>query len=213
MPELTIGFYIWAMFTLLISLLNSISVGAFWSEKENLPTELKVQLWAGAVMAACGFFAVFIFPVTYGMVELHGFEFYAAFLKIGLEPTDIPAMVEVIFSIAYLLIIFPVLGSGFVIWTNSLVVAYKRRTFGSVAVAGWNSYAQIRNTVSAFRNVPEVLEVIGKFFEGKSGRKLLVWAILILIPVAISLGAAVFTTWTIMKLADNKFQLDEVAAR
>lgn len=200
---------LWFVATLIISTLNAASVGAYWSEKDELPAGLQLSLWAGAIMAICGFFAVFIFPVTWLMQALHLFEVYGSFLGIkDLKPEDITTLVSGIYDMAYLLIIVPVIGSGFVIWIDSLIVAYQKRTLGSFAVAGWNTYAQVRNSINAIRYIPEALGDLGKIFKGKKGGQAFVYLLLILLPIVFSLGSAIVTTAAIMHAADERFQLD-----
>lgn len=182
--------------------------------KSDLPVGLQFSLWAGAIMAVCGFFALYIFPVTWLMQSLHIFEVYGSLLGYqDLSATAVAGMVDSIYNVAYLVMIVPILGSGFVIWINSLIVAYRRRTLGSIAVAGWNSFAQISNTVNAVKFVPSAFKGLGKAFSGKKGGQALAYLLIILLPIVLSLGAAIATTAAIMHAADERFQLDETARK
>jgi hypothetical protein len=52
------------------------------------------------------------------------------------------------------MVLFPILGSGLAITVHSWGVFWRQRNFTNGAVAGWNSFAQVYNVVSAFENVP-----------------------------------------------------------
>jgi hypothetical protein len=105
-------------------------------------------------------------------------------------------------SFWYLIVIFPLLGTGLVITIHSWMEAIRNRSIGSMAAAGWNTYAQVSNTMSAASNMGEVFSTVGRGFgeimksggNGKDGAKAkaLILAVLIVI-VALMLGALTTT--------------------
>lgn len=198
-----------------ISYWNATVVGRFWSEKDDLPTWTRVIMWSGAIMAVSGFFVVYVSLLTMIMKDLHMFEWLAtAFFKITLEPAEIEMLVQNIFDLAYLVIIFPVLGTGLMITINSWIVAYARRDLLSVGVAGYNTFAQLNNTIRAVRYVPQATRSLGKSFKlklGKDSGKAVAYIALFLFPIVVSLGGAIATTAVIMRASDARYQLDDIA--
>jgi hypothetical protein len=92
-----------------------------------------------------------------------------------------------IFSLWYVAVIFPILGSGIAIWAHSIRVAFHKRDFASIAAAGWNTYAQISNTVSAVNNLGGAFGDVGKLFgsalggKGDSKNKVAILAIMLVV--------------------------------
>lgn len=150
----------------LISIWNCFAVGSAWKDTMALGGWFnKTILWSAIIQSGVGF----SMPILIGL----------AYLSVGLmtggeEPALTMAegqqIIEWIFSLWYVAVIFPILGSGFAIWAHSLREAYRRRDFPSIATAGWNSFAQINNTVSAVQNLGGALGNVGELFRvlGKS---------------------------------------------
>lgn len=139
-----------------ISWYNAWSVGRFWTESKVIGGWTRFLVWCGVIMSACGFTWVYLTILTIvGVVT----EF------LTLEQA------EVMFALGYLIIIGPILGSGFGIWANSLVRAYRTRKFGDVAVAGYNTFAQGYNTFQAAKHAPGMLDTVLDFFVGGSSGK------------------------------------------
>lgn len=119
---------------------------------------------------------------------------------------------EAIINLGYLIIIFPVLGTGALIWVDSAIKAYQQRNFRSTGVAVWNTYAQARNTIGAVRHVPdafsEVLRYFGKAIgSGSKSKKGSEYVIVILVVIlAIILG--ILTTALLIQKFDRMVELD-----
>ena len=173
-----------------ISFLNAYGAGAMYSEAKAIGGWSRIVNVSALIMAACGWSWVLLTIETIAAVTL-GY----------LTPEEGQAM----FSLGYLFLIIPLIGSGFALWANSLVRAYKTRKFGDVGVAGWNTFAQVHNVYSAAKHAPgafkSVMDVFGK---SKDGRKLL--AIILLVIVA--LGGGFFITFAIARWADKKHAID-----
>jgi len=151
----------------LISIWNCYAVGSVWKDTMAFGGGFeKTLLWSGVIQSGVGF----SMPILIGLAYL-----VVTFATTGAEPALTPAegqqLMEWIFSLWYVAIIFPVLGSGFVIWFHSIKVAYQRRDFASIATAGWNSFAQIHNTVSAVRNLGGALGNVGELFKAAGSSK------------------------------------------
>ena len=171
------------LLNVIIAVWNCYAVGVAWKDTMALGGWFdKLLLWSGIIQSGVGF----SMPILLGLTYLA-----TAYLTAGQEPTLTPeegaALFQSIFSLWYVAIILPILGSGLAIWAHSLRVAYQRRDFASIATAGWNSYAQIHNTVSAVRHLGGALGNVGELFsdaldsKGDSKGKVAILAILLVL--------------------------------
>ena len=151
----------------LISIWNCYAVGTAWKDTMAFGGWFnKTLLWSGVVQSGVGFSMPIL--IALGLITV-------SVLTGGAEPALTPEegaeMMQAIFSLWYVAVIFPILGSGLAIWAHSLREAYRRRDFASIATAGWNSFAQIHNTVSAVNNLGGALGSVGDFFGKALGGK------------------------------------------
>lgn len=117
-----------------------------------------------------------------------------------------PQYVQAALELGYVVIILPVLGSGFAIWMDSLTTAWRKRSLGNIGVAGWNTFAQIHNTYEAASTLPGVFKDLGKVFEDSDGDdakgKMILLAILLAI---IAICGGVFATIAIVRSTARKY--------
>lgn len=186
-----------------ISVWNCYAVGSAWKDTMAIGGWFnKLLLWSGVIQSGVGFSMPILIVLTWGTVS---------FLTTGAHPKLTPAegqeMMQAVLSLWYIAIIFPILGSGLAIWAHSLREAYRRRTFGSFAVAGWNSYAQIHNTVSAINGLGGAFGNVGEFFgkamSGKGDGKGKA-AILVILLVILSLVAGFMIAFGLVRYFANK---------
>lgn len=178
-----------------ISFWNARVVGLIWVEAKQIGGFANFLKWCGAIMAYCGFLWCYV------IVE--------AFVGHWLFPDTVTAEVmNGMFALSYLIIIFPVLGTGFAIWATSLYQAWVRRDFASIGTAAWNTFAQVHNTYQAFEGVPKAASIVGDLFSGKSkgsSDKNGAAALVVVLLVALAAIAAFFTTaGIIMKYAGTR---------
>jgi hypothetical protein len=187
----------------LISIWNCYAVGSAWKDTMAIGGWFnKLLLWCGIIQSGVGFSMPILIGLTWGAV---------AFLTSGEHPDLTPAegqeMMQAVFSLWYIAVIFPILGSGLAIWAHSLREAYRRRNFSSFAVAGWNSYAQIHNTLSAINNLGGAFGNVGEFFgkamNGKGDAKGK-GAILVIMIVILSLVAGFMIAFALVRHFANK---------
>lgn len=175
-----------------ISAWNAYASGAYLTESKIIGGWTRVLVWCGLTMAACGFTWVILTLLTMGAVAGQ-----------WLTPED----AELMFKLGYLIIILPTVGSGFGIWAHSLIEAYRRRSFGSVAVAGWNTAAQFHNTWQAASHAPsffkDVVNGLGKKRGKDDGA-----AILIILLVILAVGGGIIITGLIARWADRRVAID-----
>jgi hypothetical protein len=203
--------FLYLLFTFVLSCFNAFSVGAYWTEKKNMPGDLKLTIWAGAVMAWLGFFVVYLIVVVLGMENAGLFIILAQKLGWKMTPEESDALVEIIFNLSYVLTTPAWLGSGAIIWFHSVKTFRRRRDLTSGGVAGYNTFAQAHNMYSAAKHLPgaveSVFDGIGELFEDEDNGKAIIGLMLILLPMVISAGGAYFTLWVIITASDAKFDL------
>lgn len=196
----------------LISIWNCYAVGSAWKDTIAMGGWFnKAVLWSAVIQSGIGFSMPILIVLAYVA---------QAILTGGAEPTLTPEegrqLMQSIFSLWYVAVIFPILGSGLAIWAHSLREAYRRRDFASIATAGWNTFAQIHNTVSAVNNLGGALKNVGELFSkalgGKGDAKGKV-AILAILLVIISLVAGFMIAFGLVRYFANKTQsrLEEYA--
>lgn len=144
----------------LISVWNCYAVGTAWKDTMAMGGWFnKLVLWSAVIQSGVGFSMPILIGLTYGSVT-----YLTTGEKPSMTPEEAQQLIKWITSLWYLSVIFPILGSGLAIWAHSLRVAYQRRDFSSIANAGWNSYAQISNTMSAMKNIGFAFEDVKDIF-------------------------------------------------
>lgn len=156
---------IWLLLVLnfAISWFNAWSVGHSWAESRHEGGIAHFMNWCGAIMSASGF--------TWCYLLIVGTVCNAIPIEVKAHPgTYMPllpdAYLQGFYALGYLTIILPIIGSGIAITIQSWAIFYRRRTFLNGAVASYNTFADIYNVVSAFRNVPEAFSIVGNLFGG-----------------------------------------------
>lgn len=187
---LVIGF-IWVL-NLGISYWNARVVGTVWIETKMMGGFTRFMVWMGAIMAACGFtWCLLIFFVFGGHVL---FPEYVT-----------KQMVSVSLSLGYLVIVPAILFSGFMIWIDSIVQAWRRRDLPSMGIAAWNTFAQIHNTYQAIDGIPqafgEVMNFFGKAASDSDDAKSATFLIVIGLVVMSLVGGIIITMAIIKKYA------------
>jgi len=203
--------FVWLAFTLFISWINAKSVGMYWRNRQDLPLWTQLVLWSGAIMAVIGFFLTFLILVTWLMESLHLFEFFASFFfHITLTSEIVASTIDSVFGLAYLMIIFPILGTGLAITINSWIVAFRERSLLSGGIAAYNTFATLHNLINAFSFIPQIAKALYETVLKVKISEIPIWMWLSMIgfPIAISLGGAIVVTKWIMDTSDNSDYLN-----
>lgn len=183
------GLLFWWFLNFLISGLNAWGCGKSWNETKNAGGFSHFMNWMGAIMAACGF--TWCYMVILGFVcSSIPIEQEDGTHEMLLSGEALQAFCE----LGYIVIIGPILGSGLAITVHSWVIAWRRRSFGDMAVAGWNTYAQASNTLSAVSNVPSFSSHLSSFFKGDGDKR----GVIVIALVAIAAFGGILTTWWII---------------
>lgn len=177
-----------------ISSWNAYAAGSYLTESKIIGGWTRFVTWCALVMSACGFTWVYLTLVTLGAI---GGGWLTA--RQG----------QVLFELGYLVLILPILGSGFGLWANSLVEAHRQRTLGSVGVGVWNTYAQFHNTWQAASDAPGFFsDVMGFFSSDDDNDDNSASAGLILLLVLLALAGGIITTTVIAQWADRRVAVD-----
>ena len=173
---------------LAISCWNAYAGGALWTEAKAQGGWFKLVIICVAIMAAAGFFQVNVIV------------FSVLFLAVGWldQPTFILAL-----KMSYLLLAPTIIGTGLIIWLDSIATAMRERDFLSIGVATWNTYAMYHNVSDAMSTMPgvasDVAEGVGSLFKSEDGAKaaffLAICAIFILSAVLSFFMVRYFWKW------------------
>lgn len=179
-----------------VSWLNAWGCGKTWNETKHSGGIPRFMNWMGATMSACGFsWCYMIVLLAAGSVIPTG-SGPAAHLLVP-QP-----MIDVTASMAYLALIGPILGSGIAITVHAWGVAYRRRSFGSEAVAAYDTWAQIYNIHGAMEYVPEATSKIEDFFKSDDSDDDK-WLIVIALVAAVLAGGLLTTRAIIRSTAKS----------
>lgn len=173
---------------LFISFWNARVTGLVWVETKAIGGFTRFMTWMGGIMAAVGFSWCYLIFVALGAHEFGYLDDRST--KLALE-------------LGYIILVPLVLFSGFFIWIDSMVEAWRRRDFASVGTAAWNTFAQVHNTYSAIDGFGEAFTDVFKSFSGDidldEDTVKAVPVVLIIGIVIFALFAGIITTVAIVK--------------
>lgn len=186
----------------IISWANASYVGRYWSESKEVGGSFRVYIVAGYIMAIAGF------TMVYGYILL---LISPTILQIAaVAPETILMFEQLSADLIYLFCVVTIIPTGFYIWIRSLKTFWEKKTLANGLTAGWNSFAQVHNTISAARNAPSALGRVAKALFGGKDKKdntIIVLAAIFVLIVAIFGGY--FTASAIMKKADREYDMFE----
>jgi hypothetical protein len=153
---------IWLFFILAlnfgISWWNARTCGRAWEESKAVGGGIRILVWCGAIQSAIGFSSVFLFPLIFLANALFPEYFTDEYLQGAV-------------SLWYVTIIFPALGTGFIITIESWIAAYRQHSLMNLGTAAYNTFAQVHNTMGAIDSLRPAFESVGKMFaSAMSGR-------------------------------------------
>lgn len=146
---MTVGLFFMLLLNFGISWFNAWSVGRAWSDSKVVAGWPRLVTWCGAVMAAVGFSWCCLTIAALGLGA------------VGYLPVK---WVQATMELGYVVIVFPMLGSGLGIWIHSLLVAWRNRDVLSVGIAAWNTYTQVHNTYQSATLLPSVFDNLTNVF-------------------------------------------------
>ena len=130
-----------------ISILNAWGVGRTWVETKVVGGFPRFMAWMAATMSAVGFTWCYLVILAFAAGP-NGFH-------------KLPAnYVDAMFSLGYLIIILPCIGSGTAITLDSWAHFWRKRNIGNGALAAYNTFADIYNVYQAVRYVPKAWDTV-----------------------------------------------------
>jgi hypothetical protein len=165
-----------------ISWLNAWAVGKSWVESKAQGGWPHFINWMAAIMSASGFTWCYVIILAFGAHALH-----------KLDMRYVTAMIQ----LGYLVVILPILGSGLAITIDSWAHFYRKRNWLNGGVAGWNTFAQVYNTVNALRGIPDAFGGVVKVLFGKDRKNNATLLVIMLVVLAVIGGVA--TTMAIIR--------------
>lgn len=186
-------------FDFFISYSNASYCGRYWSESKATGGSFRAYVVSGYIMAISGF------TMVYGYIVIMLLPYILPLFP-KFADADMTALITLSSDLLYVMIAVAVIPTGFIIWFRSVANAWKQRTLGSIVTAGWNSYAQVHNTVTACREMPHALKRIGKaLFGGKKKKGSEYLGAIAIFVIIIALLGGYFTASAIMKKADAEY--------
>ena len=187
-----------------ISWMNARGAGRIWSESKELGGMLRVHAVVGYGMAIAGF------TMVYGSILIMLLPQILPALIRDISPETLFGIQQLSNDLLYILIVTFVVPTGFFIWFTNFVSFWRRRSLAEGLRLTWNTYAQIRNTVSVARHAPDVLRRITNVLFGRrrsSGKGAIILIAILVVILAIIGGW--LTASAIMHKADSDYDLLE----
>lgn len=174
-----------------IATLNAYAVGRVWRLAKGIATT--TLLVCGLIQSVVGYSSVVMVLLGCGA---YGFGWL-----------DVEH-VEKAFSLWYLLVIFPALMTGMIIWLFSVLEALSNPTPWNVLTAGWNTYAMVHNVNSAFEAVPKASDDAGSLLGGLVGGSSrqdaeATLTVVVIALVAAALFISVVMTWMVFAAGNS----------
>ncbi|GEP00546.1 hypothetical protein [Methylobacterium haplocladii] len=187
---------------LVVSFFNARACGQMWAEREQSGPFLFLVIWSAAIQSAIGFSSILIFAGAYAA---HG---------MGILPDK---AMKATLSLWYLAIIFPTLGTGFLITIHSWIVAYRERNLLDMASAAYNTVAMAHNLYQASSGIGDAFGSVFTFFssvtdDDEDGAGILV-VITVLAIVVFALGGGALLTRAIIRHYAGSLPMPERAAQ
>jgi len=181
-----------------ISWSNASICGRYWSESKREGGSLRVYMVCGYIQSIFGFTMVYAYTLLL---------IAPVFMQMrGMDAETIYYFQDLASNLTYLVVVFPILSSGLFIWIKGILITWENRTVSNIIVSGWNTYAMVHNTVSAYRNVPSAFgKVVEAFFGGKRKKGKETIVLLAVFLVILALLGGYFTASTILKNADREY--------
>lgn len=185
-----------------ISWFNAWAVGKSWNESKHVGGIPWFMNWCGAIMSAAGFtWCYLIILALIGSVVPESLLMSDADIQAVIDaggqigPMLNAEAMEAFLNLGYIVVYFPIVGSGIAITIDAWAHFYRKRNFGSGAVAAYDTAAMVYNIASGMRHLPGAFDSVGTFFKGDSSDKS---KTLVLVLIACALIGGILTTRAIL---------------
>jgi hypothetical protein len=120
-----------------------------------------------------------------------------------LDPPELGAeAIKFAFSLWYVMVIIPALGSGLVITLHSWIELFRTRSWVDLAATSWNTYAMVHNVSSAAESLGPAFDTVGEWLsyvftfrggDSSDGAKGALARLMLMIVVLALIGGALLT--------------------
>lgn len=172
------------LLNLYISVGNAYAAGLSWPESKAIGGWVRVVVCSAAIMSACGFIWCELIFLMFG-AALVGY----------LEPND----VETALHLGYVVVIFPLLGSGLALWMHSVTKAWHQSSLSNVLTASYNTLALTYDVYQAGHLLPDAFTGLSEFFKGGEVKSKAHRVVILLVVISVCSG--IFTTIAIVRYA------------
>lgn len=176
-----------------ISFLNARAIGPVWRHRGEMGWGLWLVVWSAAIQSAIGF----SLPVM--LLELLG-AYAAHWLPVG--------GAKLAFSVWYLLVIVPMVGTAITLTAHSLVAAWERPSARNVATSAWNvavTADDLHHLAPAVKHASSAISDFD-FSGGDDGEGMLAIIVVIGIVILGLCSGALMTKWLIDAHSVPEFQ-------
>lgn len=190
-----LSLFLYLLFTGVISFLNNYGGGAIKSEARAIGGWTRIVNVSSLIMAGIGWTWIDLTLIALVLVAFGQLTYLQA---------------EALMGIGYIIIWIPLIGSGLVIMTHTIMRFWKSHRFGDAIQAGWNVYANAHNIYQGVKEMPNIFDrIITAFADEESDDKS---KALIILAVIVALAGGIITTVLIADWADKKhvISLEEV---
>jgi hypothetical protein len=167
-----------------ISWHNARITGLDWVESKYMGGWVRFMCWMGWLQSALGF------TWCYALIVV-------LFARSGgyIDDTTTKATID----LAYVVLFPGLFISGTFIWIESLVIAWRQRDLPSIAVASWNTFAEIHNAYSAVEGMGGAVKSLGSLFSVADDDDIKGVALAFAIAVVLAALAAGFLTTELIR--------------
>lgn len=162
-----------------VSWVNACVAGQNWHESKAVGGWPRFMVWCGAIQSAIGFSSIILCALLALASVTH-------FLP--------PTLIHKAFSLWYLLIIFPALGTGFAILIESWRAAYRDRDLMSIGTAAYNTMAMWHNASGAMDGIGGAFKDVISLFSSDTDGESPAMAVMVIALVLLALGAGILLT-------------------
>ncbi|HVI40861.1 MAG TPA: hypothetical protein VM577_09390 [Anaerovoracaceae bacterium] len=173
-------------FNLYISFMNARVAGQVWVDAKVFGGWIRALVWCAATQSAIGF--------SSGFLILYGYLAY----KIGFLNPD---QLHVVFSLWYLIVAIPLIGTGLLITVQSWITAWRERSFKNMGVAAYNTFAEVSDLYHAFSDIPkafkEVMSFTSDWGDDDDLKSMVFWKVIVPV-VVLAIASGCILTYTII---------------
>jgi hypothetical protein len=179
-----------------ISWMNARSAGRIWSESMAVGGALRFHAMAAYALAVMGF------TMVYGIILVMLMPAVLPMLM-DINPEALWSTTRLANDMLFILIALFILPLGYYAWFTSFVAFWRRRGLANGLSLGWNTYANLRNTITIARHAPSAVRRISDaLFRGRRQGKGAIVAVALFVIIMAIIGGWL-TASAIMRRADE----------